>query len=165
MPLKAGIWGASHQSVLEATDAEFAQIMLTNTFGPMRLARRLLERLVMPGGTLAFMSSHRGSISINVEGDLELYRASKAALNMLACGIYAENRDKGLTVLSVHPGWVVIGIKIGFAIRAIQPDTFRPRDMDRCIVKQPIGWPEQRRRRPQAEGSTALVYRVASATF
>ncbi len=32
----AGIWGASHQSVLEATDTEFAQIMLTNTFGPMR---------------------------------------------------------------------------------------------------------------------------------
>ncbi|MGF9565964.1 SDR family NAD(P)-dependent oxidoreductase [Neorhizobium sp. BT27B] len=28
----AGIWGASHQNVLEATDAEFAQIMLTNTF-------------------------------------------------------------------------------------------------------------------------------------
>lgn len=102
----AGIWGASHQSVLEATDTEFAQIMLTNTFGPMRLARHLLERLVMPGGTMAFMSSHRGSISINVEGGLELYRASKAALNMLSRGIHAENRDEGLTVLSVHPGWV-----------------------------------------------------------
>ncbi|SFA75861.1 NAD(P)-dependent dehydrogenase, short-chain alcohol dehydrogenase family [Rhizobium sp. NFR07] len=103
--MNAGIWGAQHQSVLEATDEEFAEIMLTNTFGPMRLARRLLGKLA-PEGTLAFMSSHRGSIAINVEGGLELYRASKVASNMLARGIYAENRERRLTVLSVHPGWV-----------------------------------------------------------
>ena len=102
----AGIYGPLHQSVLEATPAECAEIMMTNTFGPIRLARRLLPRLVESGGTLAFMSSHRGSIAINVEGGLELYRASKVALNMLARGIYANYRDRGLTVLSIHPGWV-----------------------------------------------------------
>ncbi|TBN14891.1 SDR family NAD(P)-dependent oxidoreductase [Agrobacterium cavarae] len=104
--MNAGIWGAEHQSVLEATDQEFAEIMLTNTFGPVRLARHLLNYLVMPGGTLAFMSSHRGSIAINLEGGLELYRASKVASNMLARGIYAEHKERGLTVLSIHPGWV-----------------------------------------------------------
>ncbi len=103
--MNAGIWGAQHQSVLEANCEEFGEIMLTNTFGPIRLARHLLGKLVLRG-TLAFMSSHRGSIAINVEGGLELYRASKAASNMLARGIYAENRESGLTVLSVHPGWV-----------------------------------------------------------
>ncbi|MGE7370378.1 SDR family NAD(P)-dependent oxidoreductase [Neorhizobium sp. NPDC001467] len=103
--MNAGIWGAPHQSVLEATDEEFAEIMLTNTFGPVRLARRLLGTLV-PDGTLAFMSSHRGSITINLEGGLELYRASKVATNMLARGIYAENRKSNLTVLCIHPGWV-----------------------------------------------------------
>lgn len=102
----AGIWGAPHQSVLEATDDELAKIMLTNAFGPIRLARHLLEKLVMPGGTLAFMSSHRGSTAMNVEGGLELYRASKVASNMLARGIYAEYKERGLTVLSIHPGWV-----------------------------------------------------------
>jgi len=104
--MNAGIWGAEHQSVLAATDEEFAEIMLTNTFGPIRLARHLLNHLAMPGGTLAFMSSHRGSITINLEGGLELYRASKVASNMLARGIYAENQKMGLTVLSIHPGWV-----------------------------------------------------------
>ena len=100
------IYGLLHQSVTEASDAEFAEIMLTNTFGPMRLAHRLLARLAVPGGTLAFMSSHRGSTAINFEGGLELYRASKAALNMLARGLWATNRDRNLTVLSIHPGWV-----------------------------------------------------------
>ena len=101
----AGTWGAAHQSTVEATDAEFAEVMLTNTFGPVRLAHRLLGHL-LPGGSYCFMSSHRGSIEINVEGGLELYRASKVALNMLARGLWATQRERGLTVLSIHPGWV-----------------------------------------------------------
>jgi NAD(P)-dependent dehydrogenase (short-subunit alcohol dehydrogenase family) len=101
----AGIWGAAHQSVAQATDAELAEIMLTNTFGPIRLAHHLIDQLA-ERGTYCFMSSHRGSIAINVEGGLELYRASKVALNMLARGIWATNRERELTVLSIHPGWV-----------------------------------------------------------
>ena len=100
----AGIYGPLHQSVAEASDAELAEIMLTNCFGPIRLAHRLLGHLV-PQGTYAFMSSHRGSTAINLEGRLELYRASKVALNMLARGIWATNRERNLTVLSIHPGW------------------------------------------------------------
>ena len=103
--LNAGIWGAMHQSARDATTAEVADVMMTNAFGPVRLAHRLAERLAEPGGTLAFMTSHRGSTALNVEGGMELYRASKAALNMLARGLYAEHKDRGLTVLSVHPGW------------------------------------------------------------
>ena len=101
----AGIYGPLHQSVVEASDTELAEIMLTNTFGPIRLAHRLLDHLA-PQGTYCFMSSHRGSTAINLEGGLELYRASKAALNMLARGLWATNRDRNLTVLSIHPGWV-----------------------------------------------------------
>ena len=102
----AGIWGPLHQSAMEATAEEVTEVMITNTFGPIRLAHHLLPYLTEVGATLAFMSSHRGSIAINHEGGLELYRASKAALNMLARGIYAQNRAHGLTVLSLHPGWV-----------------------------------------------------------
>ncbi len=105
--LVAGIYGPLHNSVIEASDAEFDEIMMTNCFGPVRLARHLIDRLILPGGTLAFMSSHRGSIEMNIEPKLglELYRASKAALNMLARGIYADYAEDGITVLSIHPGW------------------------------------------------------------
>ncbi|NLR97439.1 SDR family oxidoreductase [Rhizobium sp. P38BS-XIX] len=102
--LVAGIFGPLHNSVVEATDAEFAEIMLTNCFGPIRLAHRLLDRL-KPHGTIAVMSSHRGSIALNTEPGLklDLYRASKAGLNMLARTLHADHPD--LTVLSIHPGW------------------------------------------------------------
>lgn len=103
----AGIYGPLHQSVLQASDAEFQQIMMTNAFGPARLARHLLPMLE-PEGSLVFMSSHRGSIASNTEPGigLELYRASKAALNMLARCIYRDISQGSQTVLSIHPGWV-----------------------------------------------------------
>lgn len=102
----AGIYGPLHQSVLQASDAEFQQIMMTNAFGPARLARHLVPML-KPAGTLVFMSSHRGSIAGNTEPGigLELYRASKVALNMLARCIYMDLKQEEHTVLSVHPGW------------------------------------------------------------
>jgi NAD(P)-dependent dehydrogenase (short-subunit alcohol dehydrogenase family) len=102
----AGIWGRLDQDLMAASDEELARVMLTNCFGPVRLARRLIDRLVEPGGTLAFMTSHRASLGLNEEGGLDLYRPSKAALNMLAKSTWATNRDRNLTVLLIHPGWV-----------------------------------------------------------
>ena len=37
---------------------------------------------------------------------MDLYRPSKVALNMLAKSTWALNRDRELTVLLIHPGWV-----------------------------------------------------------
>ena len=102
--LNAGIFGPTHQSATEATDAEWDAVFHTNTIGPFRLAKWLLPSL-KPRGTIAFMSSHRASIAGNIEGGLELYRASKAALNMLSRGLYADLSAQGCTVLNIHPGW------------------------------------------------------------
>ena len=56
--------------------------MLTNTLGPLRVIEQLVERVVR-GGSVAVMSSGLGSVANNVNGGWEVYRASKAALNML----------------------------------------------------------------------------------
>ncbi len=103
--MNAGIWGPLHQSSAEATDDEVLQLFMTNTIGPIRLARKIMENL-KDGGTLCFMSSHRGSVDRNIEGGLELYRASKAGLNMMARGLFSEFNRKNITVLHIHPGWV-----------------------------------------------------------
>ena len=153
----AGIYGPLHQSVAQATDAELAEIMLTNTFGPVRLAHRLLDRLTEAGGTYAFMSSHRGSTAINLEGGLELYRASKVALNMLARGLWATSRDRGpsgLTVLSIHPGWVrtAMGTLDGTVEPELEPSVRSWRSWSADVVWSATG---DRARASTAIGGTA----------
>ena len=103
--MNTGIYGPVHQLSTEVTDEEVLQLFLTNAIGPIRLARRLMSTLKY-AGTLCFMSSHRGSVDANVEGGLELYRATKAGLNIMARGLFSEFNHKRITVLSIHPGWV-----------------------------------------------------------
>ena len=103
--VNAGITGAKHQSSEQATADEIAEVMMTNAFGPAHLAKKLLPQ-IREGGSLSFMSSLMGSIE-DSSGGYELYRTSKTAQNMLAKGI-AENeaQERGVAILSLHPGWV-----------------------------------------------------------
>ena len=104
--INAGISGPEHQSVDLVTPAEIGALMYTNAVAPVRLARRLLP-LLTDGGTLAFMSSDMGSIALNLSGGLDLYRASKAALNSFTRSFVAtEVRDRPVAVLTMQPGWV-----------------------------------------------------------
>ena len=104
--INAGVSGPQHQSVDAATPEELGALMYTNAVAPIRIARRLLP-LVVDGGTVAFMSSNMGSIAGNLSGGMDLYRASKAALNSLTRGFVANDvRDRPIAVLTMHPGWV-----------------------------------------------------------
>jgi NAD(P)-dependent dehydrogenase (short-subunit alcohol dehydrogenase family) len=102
----AGIWGPMHQSTLEATPEEIAQLFMVNSVAPIRIVRRLIGCLPASGGTVGFSTSLLGSVAQNVEGKMDLYRASKAALNMMTRGLWVEIEPAGHTVLNVHPGWV-----------------------------------------------------------
>lgn len=103
--VNAGVSGAAHQSSDKATGEEVAHVMMTNAFGPVRAGRALLPAL-RQGGTLGFMSSIMGSIA-DSSGGYELYRASKAALNMLAKGLAEqEAKARAVEVVALHPGWV-----------------------------------------------------------
>ena len=52
------------------------------------------------------MTSQLGSVEQNTNGGMELYRASKAALNSLIRSFAARHSGKGWAVLALHPGWV-----------------------------------------------------------
>lgn len=104
--LNAGISGPQGRTVQQATREEVAEIMWTNALAPIRIAERLLPQVV-EGGTVAFMSSALGSIGQNTSGGYDLYRVSKASLNMLTRSFAAAHAQRsGVTVLSLHPGWV-----------------------------------------------------------
>ena len=104
--INAGVSGPAHQSVEEATVEELGQLFMTNAIAPIRLAQRLVAQVKKPNGVLAFMSSILGSVAIAEGNTMALYKASKAALNSMTNSFVCELEDSGLTVLSLHPGWV-----------------------------------------------------------
>ena len=99
----AGV-GSPHANALrEVPREEVARMFVTNATAPIALAETLQDHMT-PNATVVFMTSLMGSIASNAGGGMEMYRASKAALNMLA-SCYAL-RQKSHPVLLLHPGWV-----------------------------------------------------------
>lgn len=103
--VNAGVAGPGHMSASQATEAEIGSLMFTNAVAPIRLARALAGSVRETTGVLAFTSSAMGSVALNTGGH-ELYRASKAALNSLSRGLWSEVKGRGVTLLTLHPGWV-----------------------------------------------------------
>ena len=102
--VNAGV-GGPQSNPRTVSDADFSHLFITNALGPVRLAEILAGNVKPKTGVVGLMTSHLGSIGDN-SGGMELYRASKAALNSFTRSFAARHKDKGLTVLSLHPGWV-----------------------------------------------------------
>lgn len=104
--INAGVQGPEHQSASSATPEELLSLFMTNTFSPVRLANLVLDAVKPGSGILAFTSSILASLNENTQADMPLYSASKSALNMLTRALLPETDSRGLTLLSLHPGWV-----------------------------------------------------------
>jgi len=84
---------------------EFTRVMLTNALGPLRVIEAL-QANVPADGLIGAMSSGQGSIADNVKGSREVYRASKAALNMLMKSFAAREADAPRAMALLAPGWI-----------------------------------------------------------
>jgi NAD(P)-dependent dehydrogenase (short-subunit alcohol dehydrogenase family) len=104
----AGVHDDTTRPIHQVPVQEFSGVLITNAFSPLYFAETFFDRL-KPQGTLAIMSSRMGSVSLAptyAPGEWETYRASKAALNMLARCFRQRHPDSGSTLLMLHPGWV-----------------------------------------------------------
>ncbi|WP_394650859.1 SDR family NAD(P)-dependent oxidoreductase [uncultured Acinetobacter sp.] len=104
--VSAGIAGPEHQRVEQSQPNEILDLFWVNSIAPVTIARKFLP-LMKANSLIAFMSSRMGSVALNDDGSMELYRASKAALNSISRG-FAKNEAIPLNigVLNLHPGWV-----------------------------------------------------------
>jgi NAD(P)-dependent dehydrogenase (short-subunit alcohol dehydrogenase family) len=87
--------------------ADFVDVMVTNALSPMRVIEAL-DDLVPSTGLIGAMSSGQGSITNNTSGSREVYRGSKAALNMFMRGYAARQVDRALVLIA--PGWIRTGL-------------------------------------------------------
>ena len=103
----AGIYGGERQSFGDIDYAQWAQVLEVNTLGPYRVSTALANQVGSSGRRLMVnVSSAMGSIERYTTGGHYIYRSSKAALNMVTVNLAHDLRSRGITVLSVHPGWV-----------------------------------------------------------
>ena len=108
-PLDLLIANAGIAQPAEARTAEDAAGWLdtfrVNSIAPILLAQALLPRLAESKGKAIAISSEMGSIAGSSTAWIP-YRASKAALNMAWHVLANEVRDQGVTLATMHPGWV-----------------------------------------------------------
>ena len=103
--VNAGVTNNPQETIADVTTEEFVRVMVTNALSPMRVVEAL-QGLVPPGGAIGVMSSGQGSVSNNTTGMREVYRSSKAALNMLMRSFAARHADDPRALVLMAPGWV-----------------------------------------------------------
>lgn len=103
--VNAGVTNDPDETIGEVTTQEFVRVMVTNALSPMRVLETLRD-LVTADGTIGVMSSGQGSVSNNTNGKREVYRGSKAALNMFMRSFAARHSGDRRTLILMAPGWV-----------------------------------------------------------
>jgi NAD(P)-dependent dehydrogenase (short-subunit alcohol dehydrogenase family) len=99
----AGINQQGETRLQDVPVEQIGQEFVTNATAPIVLAETLLGQM-SPGGTIVFMTSILGSLASNAGGGMDIYRASKAALNMMAMNFALRHKDRPVRLM--HPGWV-----------------------------------------------------------
>ena len=103
--LNAGVYGSGDQSIAALEREALADILMTNAVGPAQAAAALMPCL-KDGGRIGMLTSKMGSID-DSSGGVNYYRLSKVAQNMLARSLFEQHgKARGVSVLSLHPGWV-----------------------------------------------------------
>ncbi|CAI7585358.1 unnamed protein product [Penicillium glandicola] len=92
------------QNIGEVSTEDFIHVMVTNSLSPMRVVESLAHH-VTPNGLIGVMSSGQGSISNNETGLREVYRGTKAALNMFMRS-FAARQVPSRPMVVMAPGWV-----------------------------------------------------------
>ena len=98
--------GVLYQDSLDNLNFDHLETQLqVNTVAPLKVAATIGKK-VKKGGVIGILTSRMGSISDNGSGGYYGYRASKAAANAVGKSLALDLKDKEVTVLLLHPGYV-----------------------------------------------------------
>jgi NAD(P)-dependent dehydrogenase (short-subunit alcohol dehydrogenase family) len=103
--MNAGTTSNEQVPIGQVPTEDFVSVMVTNALSPMRVIEALQD-LVSPAGLIGAMSSGQGSISNNTTAMREVYRGSKAALNMFMRSFAVRQSGTARAFVLMAPGWV-----------------------------------------------------------
>jgi len=103
----AGIYGSKAVGFGGIDAKEWRQVLEVNTIAPLMLVQAFVEQVAASQQKLvAVIGSKVGSIADNSSGGSYIYRSSKTAVNQVVKSLSIDLADRGISVISLHPGWV-----------------------------------------------------------
>ncbi|BCR03335.1 short-chain dehydrogenase [Desulfuromonas versatilis] len=103
----AGIFGPKPQGFGPIDEQGWLETFRVNTIAPLQLSVALVDQVARSRRKIiAIMGSLLGSIGENQSSGSYAYRSSKAAVHMVAKNLSVDLRDRGISAVAMHPGWV-----------------------------------------------------------
>jgi len=86
---------------------EWATGFKVNSMAPLKMAEAFVQHLTKSRlKKIATLTSKMGSIEDNTSGKSYCYRSSKTAVNMVMKSLSIDLKPYGISVVTLHPGWV-----------------------------------------------------------
>ena len=101
----AGVYPAS--SFGDTNYDEWAEGFKINSMAPLKMAEAFVQHITHSQlKKIATLTSKMGSIDDNTSGESYSYRSSKTAVNMVMKSLSIDLKPYGISVITLHPGWV-----------------------------------------------------------
>ena len=103
----AGVIGSSSQYFKEVSSNPWIEVLKINLIAPLIITQSIIKNIELSiDKKIYFISSKVGSIDDNRGGGMYIYRSSKTALNQVVKSLSIDLKPLGISVISLHPGWV-----------------------------------------------------------
>ncbi len=101
----AGVYPSSSFGDVDYND--WAEGFKINSMAPLKMAEAFVQHVTRSQlKKIATLSSKMGSLDDNTSGDSYSYRSSKVAVNMVMKSLSIDLKPYGISVVTLHPGWV-----------------------------------------------------------
>ena len=102
----AGV-GSSNQHFEAVSSKPWLEVLKVNLIAPLMITQSIIDNVKKSlEKKIYFLSSQLGSIGDNASGGMYIYRSSKTGLNQVVKSLSVDLKLLGITVVSLHPGWV-----------------------------------------------------------
>ena len=103
----AGVIGHSAQHFKSVSLNHWLEVLKINLIAPLLITQSIIKNIEKSSERkIYFISSKVGSIEDNKSGGMYIYRSSKTALNQVVKSLSIDLKPLGISVISLHPGWV-----------------------------------------------------------
>ena len=103
----AGVIGSSSQHFEGVSSNSWLEVLKINLIAPLLITQSIVRNIEISNEKkVYFISSKVGSIDDNRGGGMYIYRSSKTALNQVVKSLSIDLKPLGISVISLHPGWV-----------------------------------------------------------